>query len=133
MITLQDVETLPVCLIKERPKQGIKTSTPVVHKNLICLKEMFECQEKTLVVYNYEHLAMSLSCVAGAVEFSEADIATICKELLEGLVYVHITLKIAHGALDCNNILLTSKGNIKIGTQENNLIKALANIVSKYR
>ena len=66
------------------------------------------------LIYEYEHLAISLGCVAGAVSFSEADIATICKEVLEGLKYVHTVLSITYGLLDFSNILITWQGEVKL-------------------
>lgn len=66
-------------------------------------------------MYEYEHLAISLGCVAGTVQFSEADIATICKEVLEGLNYIHTVLKTSYGLLNFSNILLTWQGDVKIG------------------
>lgn len=118
VIALKDVEALPVYLIKERPKQndkGVCTSLPIVYKNLIGLRDIYIAQGRSFFVYDYEHLAISLGCVVGTVDFSEADIATICKELLEGLVYIHYDLNISYGSLDCSNVLLTSIGEIKIG------------------
>jgi serine/threonine protein kinase len=66
-------------------------------------------------VYSYEHLAISLGCIVGAMKFNKADIVTICKELLEGLVYLYEILEVVYGFLDCSNIILTSGGEVKIG------------------
>lgn len=118
VIALKDIESLPVCLIKERPTRNaraLRIDGPIVHKNLIGLQDSYKAYRKTNLVYDYEHFAVSLGCVVGTVEFSEADIATICKELLQGLAYLHFDLKITHRSLDCSNILLTSTGEIKIG------------------
>lgn len=46
---------------------------------------------------------------------SEADIATICKEILEGLKYVHTILRIINRILDFSNILFTWQGEVKPG------------------
>jgi hypothetical protein len=118
VISLKDVEGFPVCLMKKRSEPTGRTfqlSQPIIHKNLVSLVDTFYSQHKIFLVYSYEHLAVSLGCVAGAVQFNEADIATICKELLEGLVYLHETLEVAHGFLDCSNIILNSGGEVKIG------------------
>lgn len=118
VISLKDVEGFPIYLTKEfsgSAIQSVELSQPVIHKNLVSLVDTFSSRQKTYLVYSYEQLAVSLGCAAGAVQFSEADIATICKELLEGLVYLHDVLGVAHGSLDCSNIILTSGGEIKIG------------------
>jgi serine/threonine protein kinase len=117
-ISLKDVEGFPVYLMRELSgpaSRSDKLSQPVIHKNLVSLLDVFSSRQRTFLVYSYEHLAVSLGCAAGAVHFSEADIATICKELLEGLVYLHEVLGVAHGSLDCSNIILTSGGEVKIG------------------
>ena len=64
-------------------------------------------------MYEYEHLVISLSFVAGTIQVGEADIATMCKEVLEGLNYIHAVLKTAYGLLNFSNILLTWQGDIK--------------------
>jgi hypothetical protein len=118
VISLKDVEGFPVYLMKERSEPTGRTfqlSQPIIHKNLVSLVDTFYSQHKLVLVYSYEHLAVSLGCVAGAVQFNEADIATVCKELLEGLVYLHEILEVAHGFLDCSNIILTFGGEVKIG------------------
>ncbi|CAI7597082.1 unnamed protein product [Penicillium manginii] len=104
--------------------RSVKLSQPVIHKNLVSLVDAFSSQQRTFLVYSYEHLAVSLGCAAGAVQFSEADIATICKELLEGLVYLHEALGFAHGSLDCSNIILTSEGEIKIANIGDSIMSA---------
>lgn len=47
--------------------------------------------------------------------FSEADTATICEEILEGLKYVYTILRITNGILDFSNILFTWQGEVKPG------------------
>ncbi|CAI7615512.1 unnamed protein product [Penicillium pancosmium] len=117
VIALKDTETFPICLIKRiRPQKWDPLSKIQLagHKNLVCLMDYFQSEHEVHLVYEYEHLAISLGCVAGTVSFSEADIATVCKELLEGLKYVHDILKIAYGMLDFSNILLTWQGEVKL-------------------
>jgi serine/threonine protein kinase len=79
------------------------------------LVDSFQSGERFHLVYEYEHLAISLGCAATNVRFSDADIATICKEVLQGLEYVHSELKTSYCSLDCSNILLTWQGQVKIG------------------
>ncbi|KAJ5454930.1 hypothetical protein N7530_012699 [Penicillium desertorum] len=87
----------------------------VTHQNLVCLIEGFQSGGKFYIVYEYHHLAISLSCVVTNVGFSEADIATICNEILRGVIFIHYELKTSCRLLDCSNILLVSKGETKIG------------------
>lgn len=118
MVALKDEETFPIYLIKEcnlRNPRSLRRLRVVSHKNLVSLVDNFQTGGKLHLVYEYEHLAVSLGCVAGTVQFSEADIATICKEVLEGLNYVHTELETSYGSLNFSNVLLTWQGEVKIG------------------
>lgn len=118
VIALKDSENLPICLIKEseaRKSRYTRKLRAISHSNLISLLDYFHLGQTIYLVYEYEHLAISLGCVAGIVEFSEADIATLCREILEGLKYIHSELKTSYGLLNFSSIVLTWKGEVKIG------------------
>lgn len=118
VIALKDTEKLPICLLKYSQSQKERSCLKLQfasHKNLVSLIDHFQSGDEVHLVYEYEHLAVTLGCVAGTVSFSEADIATICKEVLEGLKYVHTILRITYGMLDFSNILLTWQGEVKLG------------------
>ncbi|KAJ6141190.1 hypothetical protein N7470_010086, partial [Penicillium chermesinum] len=124
VVAIMDTETFPVYLIKERhggPKD-IALLRKASHKNLINLVDSFESQGIIHIVYDYQHLAISLACVAGSVDFSEPDMATICKEILRGLLYLHTALKISHGSINCGNVILTHLGEIKIANIGDSLL-----------
>lgn len=87
------------------------------HENIVGLVEAFYDSEATHLVYNYYGFAVNLSQVGltPAVQLSEIDLASICRSILRGLEYIHEQLLIAHGRVDCDNIILCSDGGIKIG------------------
>ncbi|PIG82015.1 hypothetical protein AARAC_010519 [Aspergillus arachidicola] len=117
VLALKDVHHLPFCVIKKYPrssKKHIRNLKPARHKNLICLFEYAEAQSEIHLVYEYEHIPISLGCLAGSVQFSEVAIATVSREVLEGLQYIHSELRMSHGAINPSNILLTWKGEVKI-------------------
>ncbi|KAJ5302309.1 hypothetical protein N7508_007172 [Penicillium antarcticum] len=117
MVALKDTENLPVYLIKDcgthksRHIRGLKFAS---HRNLVSLIDYFQSEVTVHLIYEYEHLAVSLGCVAGTVQFTEADIATTCKEILEGLKFIHSALRTSYGLLDFSNILLTWQGEVKL-------------------
>jgi serine/threonine protein kinase len=43
------------------------------------------------------------------------EVAAFCFELLHGLDYIHNTLRLVHGNVNTNNILLATNGIVKIG------------------
>lgn len=135
VIALKDVEKLPICLIKYSQPQNPRSLPKLQfasHKNIVSLIDHFQSQGELHLIYEYEHLAISLGCVAGTVSFSEADIATICKEVLEGLKYVHTILNITYGLLDFSNILLTWQGEVKLGMSFTRTIQTRLISCSKY-
>jgi len=69
-----------------------------------------------IIIYYSE--PVTLGGLAGIVDFSEADIATVCREILDGLVYIHSKLGISHGSVDRSNVLLNRKGKIGLGRQD---------------
>ncbi|KAJ5475416.1 hypothetical protein N7539_007703 [Penicillium diatomitis] len=118
IVALKDSENLPIYLIKD----GNGTNTNITqqitfasHRNIVSLISEFSYQGVQQQVYQYEHMAVSMGCVAGSVNFSQADVATVCREVLQGLRYIHAVLKVSYGLVDLGNILLTWQGEIKLG------------------
>ena len=58
------------------------------HKNLASLTDFYTESSSICLVYEYVHLAIPLGGLAGIVDFSEAEIVTVCGEILNGLVYM---------------------------------------------
>lgn len=121
IVAIKDVEPLPIVLIKERETtKFIKTQLKKAsHKNVLGLLDFFHDSDKVTLVYEYEHSAVALARLSNTpnVVFSEGDIATVCREVLNGLHYIHSELKIIHGSLNCINVLLTMAAEVKIGEQ----------------
>lgn len=115
VIALKDVEYFPAVLIKQRqtPKSWIFQKAS--HENLVPLTDFLTRSNTLCLIYDYVPLAIPLGCLAGLVHFSEADIATVCREALSALVYIHSELRISHGSVNCSNVLLDMSGTIKLG------------------
>jgi serine/threonine protein kinase len=84
---------------------------------LVNLQEVFFDQGYYFLVYPFQGFAVDLAvtCATPHVQFSEADIATVCRSILKGLDYIHEVLQVSHGNLDLKHILLSENGCIKIG------------------
>lgn len=118
VIALKDVEGFPVCLLKQRKTcqdRIFRQLRRISRKNLVPLIDVFHSKGSVFLVYEYQHLAVSLGCAIAKIQFSEPDIATICKEILEGLQFIHYELKITHGSINIASILLTWTGQLQIG------------------
>ncbi|KAF4182506.1 hypothetical protein CNMCM8694_006750 [Aspergillus lentulus] len=84
---------------------------------LVNLQEVFFDQGYYFLVYPFQGFTIDLAvtCATPHVQFSEADIATVCRSILKGLDYIHEVLQVSHGNLDLKHILLSENGCIKIG------------------
>lgn len=84
---------------------------------LVNLHEVFFDQGYYFLIYPFQGFAIDLAvaCATPHVQFSEADIATVCRSILKGLDYIHEVLQVSHGNLDLKHILLSENGSIKIG------------------
>ncbi|OJJ85999.1 uncharacterized protein ASPGLDRAFT_44995 [Aspergillus glaucus CBS 516.65] len=89
VIALKDVEEFPTFLIKKRQIPKSWPFQEASHKHLVSLTDFYTESSSICLVYEYVHLAIPLGCLAGIVDFSEADIATVCREILDGLIYIH--------------------------------------------
>jgi serine/threonine protein kinase len=88
------------------------------HTNIVGLLEAFYDESILYFVYNYSGFAFDLSQVAStpSVSFTEPELSHISKGILRGLQFIHESLKIGHGRISGNTILLFENGDIKIGS-----------------
>ncbi|PWY96021.1 hypothetical protein BO94DRAFT_571499 [Aspergillus sclerotioniger CBS 115572] len=129
-IALKDADRLPLVLLKTRssitPKQK-RSLQKAFHQNLIGLYGFQSDGSNITFIYRLELLAVSLACVSNSprVQFSESDAATISKEVLLGLDYIHSELEIIHGDIDCANIVLNTDGEVKIANIGDSMIRGI--------
>ncbi|PYH98938.1 hypothetical protein BO71DRAFT_315093 [Aspergillus ellipticus CBS 707.79] len=126
VIALRDVGEFPTFLVKQRRIPEAWTFRKACHDNLVSLLDFYTESNSIFLAYEYIHLAISLDCLAGIVDMSEADIATVCRKILNSLVYIHSELRISHGSIDCSNILLNEKGEVKLANIGDSMIHEIA-------
>jgi serine/threonine protein kinase len=87
------------------------------HTNMVNLMEAFDFKQMVWFVYEFDPFDTPLSvlCATPNIKISEAEIATICREILKGLQYIHEQLRLSHGSVHRKNILLSHSGTVKIG------------------
>ncbi|KAH8691897.1 hypothetical protein BGW36DRAFT_304284 [Talaromyces proteolyticus] len=127
ILSLEDKEHLPHVLIKERPDNKsipgfLKAAS---HKNVVSLLSAFHHSGVVSLVYECDYVNMTVASVSGCAEFKETDIATVCREVLQGLEYIHSELRIAHGSVNDKNVLLTLSGDVKIANIGDSMLNAM--------
>ena len=110
-------EGFPITAVRE-----IKILRQLNHENIVNLKEIITFKDDQLnprerttfyLVFEYlDHDLMGL-LESGLVNFNEANIAYIMKQLLEGLNYCH-RHNFLHRDIKCSNILMNNQGKIKL-------------------
>lgn len=138
MLSMEDSDKFPLVFIKEkrRDKKITRPLKAFSHMNIIALRAVFYHADSISMVYDYEVGAMTLASVAScpSVKFSDADIATVSRDILLALQFIHSELKIAHGDVRDGNILLTLSGGIKLGRYDlNQLFDYHLTFASKHR
>ncbi|EKV19137.1 Serine/threonine-protein kinase bur1 [Penicillium digitatum PHI26] len=85
------------------------------HKNFVDLREAIYYEGAVFLIYEIMDvsLAQVFSSPLGRLQLFE--VAAFARELLTGIEYMHINLKITHGALSSNSVLLSVTGAVKIG------------------
>ncbi|OAX78363.1 hypothetical protein ACJ72_07333 [Emergomyces africanus] len=126
-----------VVFIKKRSFQSseeqLQCLKAVSHANITHLRKVFISGES--IYFVYEAMCTSLAQLHGSphTRFNEADIATVCKKVLHGLSYIHEHLRISHGFLNCDNVLLGDNGKIQIANIGESLLNTIADLASKQR
>ncbi|KAF3481567.1 uncharacterized protein GIQ15_04326 [Arthroderma uncinatum] len=93
----------------ERAQLLFRTS----HPNIVNLQDAFIDERDVYLAY--ERMDLPLEQLHSDIKLEERHIATICREVLLGLSYIHQQLQICHLSVKCSTIFLSTQGHIKIG------------------
>lgn len=96
------------CIMKE-----VEIMKGLNHPNIVRLIEIFEDEDHIFVVLEHADRGDLLSYVKNNGRLSEAEMARVLGQILNGLHYLHNN-KILHRDIKLDNILLTTQGQIKI-------------------
>ncbi|EED23508.1 conserved hypothetical protein [Talaromyces stipitatus ATCC 10500] len=116
----QGLRTVFVKIVKTTGRQKLQ-----FHKtdqiNLVNLQEVFHSKNVTYLIYDFDRCDLPLSMIHASpnVQFTEADIAIVCRLVLTGLQYIHEKLKISHGSIKLLDLVLSQSGQVKIGMVPN--------------
>ncbi|KAH8695673.1 kinase-like domain-containing protein [Talaromyces proteolyticus] len=105
--------------VNRKHKHLQKTS----HQNLVNLMDI--CATEEAVYFTYERPGISLKDLNkySRLVFDRITVATICREILHGLIYIHDVLKIGHGELNCDNVFINQDGRVQIGGIGESMLK----------
>lgn len=123
MYTAIDRQTLPVAIkqmnLEKQPKQDLIINEILVmresaHPNIVNFKDSYLWQGDLWVVMEYME-GGSLTDVVTAHCMSEAQIASVSREVCEGLRHLH-SKGVIHRDIKSDNILLSLNGDVKLST-----------------
>ncbi|KAL4740389.1 hypothetical protein BDV11DRAFT_169152 [Aspergillus similis] len=85
------------------------------HPNLVNLREVFIATGAIFFVYEKGGVSLEeILNLSAVLQLGEVEVATICREVLQGLRYVHQVLDISHCSLTTSNIHIMEDGSVKI-------------------
>ncbi|KAJ5183279.1 hypothetical protein N7492_000895 [Penicillium capsulatum] len=90
------------------------------HPNVVQLMDAFA--DFNIMFMVYERMEISLPRLRSSAQLEKVHIATICKEVLHGLLYIHRDLDVAYTGLLYENVFLDLSGSVKIGNFGTSLI-----------
>jgi serine/threonine protein kinase len=101
--------------VKVHNKEWLSRVRDASHKNIVRLHEAL--YNDGAVFFFYEVMEVSLAQVFATPlgRLRHYEVAAFCFELLHGLDYIHNTLRLVHGNVNADNILLATNGIVKIG------------------
>ncbi|KAJ5741085.1 hypothetical protein N7493_000957 [Penicillium malachiteum] len=113
-----------VVAMKEYKTSGIDQTCHlqmIDHPNIVNLMDAFE--ESRVLYLVYEIMEVSLEQLQAGIQLKESDLSFICREVLNGLWYIHRDLGVCHTTLTYDNIFISSKGDVKIANIANCLLE----------
>ncbi|KAL4927717.1 uncharacterized protein BDV17DRAFT_292223 [Aspergillus undulatus] len=114
---IEFTEDLPVGYVRKQAVTGkelLGRLKPTTHPNLINLREVFIADG--LAFFVYEKWGISLAKIhnmSPVFQLGEIEVATLCREVLKGVQYIHQSLGITHGNL-AHDIHIMEDGSVKI-------------------
>ncbi|KAH6703054.1 kinase-like domain-containing protein [Leptodontidium sp. MPI-SDFR-AT-0119] len=101
------------CIAGSEPNDQVQNLRQVRHENFLSYHEIFVCDNAVFTVS--ECMAVSLTDLNGsATPPNEIQIATIVHQVLTGLDFL-AARDMMHGDITCSTILLSLRGDVKIG------------------
>ncbi|KAK9543458.1 hypothetical protein V6Z79_010129 [Aspergillus fumigatus] len=85
------------------------------HPNLVNLQEVFISERSIFFVYERWGITLKeIQDLQPIFRLGEVEVATICREILQGLLYIHRILGISHGAISETSVSIAEDGGVKI-------------------
>ncbi|CRG92690.1 hypothetical protein PISL3812_09755 [Talaromyces islandicus] len=95
------------------PSTEYKAVQTTNHRNIVNLKGVSVIENRLCL--SYEQTGLTLKQFQEFTQFDRNAVATICREIIHGLLYIHDELKISHGELNCSNVHINEDGEVQIG------------------
>ncbi|KAH8424210.1 uncharacterized protein LDX57_001967 [Aspergillus melleus] len=100
--------------VKVNKKEWLSRLTRVSHKNVVALHECFYHAGDLFFIYELMDVPLLYIFSTPFSPLKAYEVASWCREVLDGIQYIHQTLGFAHGDLSSRNVLLSMNGSVKI-------------------
>ncbi|KAL2801859.1 hypothetical protein BJX63DRAFT_438429 [Aspergillus granulosus] len=109
--TVSFFKTLPRDVLRVPVDNVVRTD----HKNLVNVQELYLAPDALTLTYDSWGISLlEISQRCNIFARDEIAVATICRETLRGLSYIHHVVGIAHANISCGTVILTENGVVKI-------------------
>jgi serine/threonine protein kinase len=85
------------------------------HKNVVRLQEALYDNGNIFFIYEVMDVSLAHVFATPLGRLKPYEVAAFCTAIIHGLDYLHNSLKLVHGDVSADNVLLTTDGAIKIG------------------
>ncbi|EEH20211.1 serine/threonine protein kinase [Paracoccidioides brasiliensis Pb03] len=95
--------------IEVKDKSFLSKLRPVSHRNIVTLHEAMYHEGRINVFYEVMDVSLAQIFRTPISALRPFEVAAFCKEILEGLDYIHSHLELVHGELSSESILLSTR------------------------
>ena len=101
--------------IKVHGEDLLSKLTAASHKNIVTFQQALYHNNVIYIFYEVLDVSLAQTFATPLGQLRAYEIAAFCCEILTGIKYIHKKLKIVHGDINTENILLSTDGSVKIG------------------
>ncbi|KAL2048941.1 hypothetical protein ABVK25_010794 [Lepraria finkii] len=116
----------PVVAIKRESytdNSQIKRLTRCSHENIVSLYRAYFEEGSVYLIYECVDVSLAEIQSTPRGKLASYQIAAVCQEVLQGIRYIHNELKILHGSVRVDNVMVNRNGSVKLANIGQSMLK----------